>query len=135
MLLGECHLESPAVDILIGGEHSNSLLLVKKKFFNKLCLEESRFGWVAEAPLDQSTVIDSRCCNLVLDVENTLTRFWEIEKVVLPDPVFSEYELCEKHFDSTHTRLPNCKFEIRLLMKRPVDFLADTYHQARVTML
>ncbi len=133
--LADCHIDSTSVDMLIGAEFSNSILLGKKKFFGNFCLEESRFGWVAEGPLNRSTTIDSRCCTLTVKVENALSRFWEVEEVEPPKPIFSEHELCDRHFCSTHSRLVDGQFDIRLPIKKPVDSLANTYHQARAALL
>lgn len=75
--LADCSLASPDVDILIGGQHANKLLLGNKKFFDDLCLEETKFGWIAQGPF-RYFENESRACHLTIKVEDSLSKFWEV---------------------------------------------------------
>ncbi len=130
--LADVSLPSTKVDILIGGEFANQILLGNKKYVGELAFEESQFGWVASGPLSSPT--PTHYCHLVTTVEDTLAQFWSVEEVSPPTVEKSEYELCELHFMRTHERLPNGRFQIRLPFKRSATELANTYHQARAAL-
>lgn len=128
-------LQSTEVDILISAEYSSRILLGNKKFIGELCLEDSKFGWIAAGPLSKHTPADSRCCCLSVTVEDVLSKFWEVDEVTPPEVELPDHELCERHFETTHTRLQDGRFQVRLPFKKSTDDLANTYYQARSALL
>lgn len=126
--LADSRLDTANVDILIGVEYW-SRITTGEKFIAELCLENSKFGWLTVGLL-QTKLLDPKVCCVNVTVHDILTRFWEAEEVTPPKITFHEHELCENHFKSTRSRLPDGKFSIRLPFKTSTDKLANTYKQA-----
>lgn len=68
-----------------------------------------------DTPLEESnrsqifTVINE------INLDKSLTKFWEIEEVPQPNTIKSlEDEKCEKHFDETHFRDEEGRFVVKL---------------------
>lgn len=131
----DCDTDSRNVDIILGVEHVNRILSGNKQFIGELCIEDSQFGWVAAGPIEGAARVNSRCCHLSVTVKDILTSFWEVEEVTPPKVTNTEHELCEQHFSSTHARLPDGRFQVRLPFKNSVASLANTYAQAKNAMI
>jgi hypothetical protein len=66
-------------------------------------------------------------CNLIVDVETQLQKFWELEEVEVE---VNENEQCEAFFNETTSRQSNEPFEVALPFKRNRNDVANTYRQA-----
>ena len=72
----ECDISNNgAVKILVGAEFASRILLGTKKFHGELCLEESRFGWVAQGPLQSETHNHGACCHFIARSQDLLSQF------------------------------------------------------------
>lgn len=78
------------IDILLGVEFVNFCLLGEKRFVEKLCLEKSQFGWVVSGVALPKIHEQKKFCNLIVDVESQIRKFWEVEEVEYkPDQALS----------------------------------------------
>lgn len=119
--IAECELPYDSVDLLIGAKYANVILTGEKKFFDGFSLQSSTFGWITEGPLSVAPTLDAKCCQLTVKVEDDLARFFEVEEVAAPTPAQSEHERCE--------------VQVRLPRDKPLCSLANTYAQARASLL
>lgn len=100
--LAEQNLETTGtVDILIGGQYANQILSGNKRFIGKLCLEQTRFGWVMQGPLNTNPTRHELCCHLNVRVDQILAIFWEIEEISAPHKNQSEAELYAKYISKS----------------------------------
>lgn len=74
--LADRNHSSSAVDLLIGGEFTNEILLKGKLFVDGLCFQESQFGWVAAKPIRTHRKVDLVSCNLTVAVHDALNKFY-----------------------------------------------------------
>lgn len=88
-------------------------------------LQKSHFGWVVSGPLPLQS--NSRLCNLsLLELNSSLTKFWEIEDYPRTKVLSSEEELCENHFSSHTKRSHDGRFIVTLPFKESPSCLGDT---------
>lgn len=63
----------------------------------------------------------------LMQVDESLTKFWKIEEVQPSDRSFTvEEERCVKHFKNNYGFAPNEKFVVKLRLKVPRSAIADT---------
>ncbi|XP_073821300.1 uncharacterized protein [Musca autumnalis] len=103
--------QSGPVDVLLGANIYPIILLngVKKNILGSLLAQETVFGWILTGPatkLVNTRVISVSHCTKV-EVQNQLSRFWEIEEVPKVPVVSFEDQRCEEIFLSTTTRGPD----------------------------
>lgn len=126
------------IDLLIGADIYGAVLLdgLRKLNNDALVAQHTIFGWILVGSCNQThnsdlTVTSSLQCSVSDSIDDALRKFWEIEEVPsLPSPS-TEDQLCEEHFLSTHSRLSNGRYVVRLPTKP--DFannLGKSFHKA-----
>ncbi len=133
--LADCTLKTDDVDILIGGEFAHQVLLNHRKFIGDLCLQESHLGLVAQGPIPTPGKHTQQSCNLIVAIEEALTQFWEAEEVEPSSRQEDDLDACESHFQATHSRLPDGRFEVRLPFKNMAERLTNTRNQAIASLI
>ncbi|XP_038116778.1 uncharacterized protein LOC119768983 [Culex quinquefasciatus] len=89
-------------------------------------LRETHFGWVFSGEIENSVNHSHIANNASLDVLNqTISKFWEVEDLADPTPPPSDVDECEKLFVETHRRLPSGRFVVRLPFREDVSGLPD----------
>lgn len=154
--LADPYFHTPAsIDIIIGADifwnllGSNKIILGDKK----PTLHQTRLGWIVCGPINggydcvgsqSSPLIKCNFTNLNTDLEsssrshelddiqNQLTRFWQLEEVCHESSAHSaEEKLCEEHFMKYTTRLADGRFNVRIPLKESSDSLGDSFHRAK----
>lgn len=121
------------IDLLIGSDLfwdilGNGRVSLGK---GKPVLQETAFGWIVAGPYDYKTSnVSNRSlsCNFCVnnDIQDQLSKFWELEKVS-PDKLMSVKEqACEKYFNETTTRDDCGRFVVSLLFKDTSELLGDS---------
>nr|CAH7718716.1 unnamed protein product [Callosobruchus chinensis] len=145
------------IDILIGADVFWQLLCVGQINIgsDKPLLQKTRLGWVVAGFHNSKSQVSKSSCHLshVVDIQKTLSQFWEVEEVSsTTKPMSLEEKLCEKHFsdnlqvfptgDSGHTAGKRfLQLEKRLLsnptmLKLYIDFMRqyeDLGHMTKLT--
>ncbi|XP_066261359.1 uncharacterized protein [Euwallacea similis] len=130
--------EPSEIDMLIGAEVFWSLICVGQISLgkNKPILQKTRLGWVVSGSIETfpSHPKNNMYCHLTqeIDIQNQLSRFWEIEEGFSSQSSQSEEEIaCENHFNQHTVRLENGRFLVRIPLKSSPDDLGDSFHQAK----
>jgi Putative peptidase (DUF1758) len=113
------------VDLLIGTElfyevHLNNTLKVSASLPP---LQETVFGWVVSGALPSQQPTN-------MDLQNELTRFWEIDSCELPKPLTVEETHVEVHFSQTVRRQPDGRYVVTLPTTLDVNDLGDSHQMA-----
>ncbi|XP_031339598.1 uncharacterized protein LOC116168083 [Photinus pyralis] len=126
------------VDMLIGADY----------FWDLICVGQIRLG--AEGPFAQKTklgwIISGRMgggshqrvrCQLAknIDVDEQLTRFWEIEEFPRTKLMSNEERACEDHFRKTFKRDSDNKFIVTIPLVEDPDRLGDSFDTAHKRFL
>ena len=107
------------VDLLLGADVIENILLDNKIKDNGLCIRDSLFGWVVSGP-DYSSgsnkIVSHMTTTSTCESEKLLLKFWEIESVPETRHLTLDERRCEEHFDSTTRRneRQNCKKSIHV---------------------
>ncbi|XP_038117234.1 uncharacterized protein LOC119769316 [Culex quinquefasciatus] len=89
-------------------------------------LRETHFCWVFSGEIENSVNHSHIANNASLDVLNqTISKFWEVEDLADPTPPPSDVDECETLFVETHSRLPSGRFVVRLPFREDVSGLPD----------
>lgn len=125
------------VDMIIGAEIYYDIL---KKGRLKIgadfpTLAETVFGWVVSGPakLDKPGV-SKRMCQLNItfeDVNQTLSRFWELETCYKISTLTKAEQAIEKHFETTHSRNIEGRYIVRIPFNERKDLLGDSMEHAK----
>lgn len=125
--------EPKEIDLLIGADtfwrvlDKGSITLGK----SKPVLQKTRLGWVISGPLEIPGKRFTYCnFSRNQDIQNLLTKFWEIEDVSCIPLLSEEESQAEKHFSETHRRDSNGRFIVSVPLKEPVDVLGDSKQTA-----
>lgn len=129
------HTPKP-IDLLIGADLFWSILCIGQiKLGPSLpILHKTKFGWILSGPIgNQSYSKHSHIsCNFSqnVDIQNQLSRFWEIENCSTERSYSLEEKACENHFATTHTRSSDGRFIVSIPFKEPISKLGDSKEQA-----
>ncbi|XP_051167305.1 uncharacterized protein LOC127285366 [Leptopilina boulardi] len=118
------------IHLLIGAELYGSIILdgLKKGRAGDPIAQNTIFGWVLSGSLsslnnqNESSVQIHHCIsNKSLD--SCLQKFWEIEEINSKEIVSIEDELCEEHFQKTHSRTPDGQYSVNypFTTDKPID--------------
>ncbi|XP_055584842.1 uncharacterized protein LOC129737707 [Uranotaenia lowii] len=89
-------------------------------------LRESYLGWLVTGTLTSKSnyePIQYAQLASVESIENSITRFWELEEVPTAPKTTAEEQQCEEHFVATHTRDVSGRYTVRLPLKPNADKL------------
>ncbi|XP_011858580.1 PREDICTED: uncharacterized protein LOC105556118, partial [Vollenhovia emeryi] len=108
------------VDILIGADWFWNLLCIGQLTIgaNQLTLQKTKLGWVAVGPL-KDVYTNSIRCNLSRsdNLDEQLTKFWEIEELGNNKILSQEETECEKHFVENIRRDQDGRFVVTIPFK------------------
>nr|CAH7724598.1 unnamed protein product [Callosobruchus chinensis] len=110
-----------------------SLLIGVDLFYELLCigqtklgpgmpiLQRTRLGWIVSGNVPNDAVLGYKktYCNFSVnnEIEQQLTRFWEIEELSHSNPLSYEEKLCEQHFSATTVRNDEGRFIVSIPFK------------------
>lgn len=126
------------VDMLIGGELFWNLICIGQISMgvNKPILQKTKFGWIVSGPIGVETPNKTHCnFSENFDIQQQLTRFWEIEEGCPIKTRSYEEEACEAHFTKTTKRDSNGRFIVSIPFKDSVENLGDSRKQAEKRFL
>ena len=108
------------VDLLLGADVIEDILLDNKMKDNGLCIRDSVFGWVVSGPVYSSgsnNVVSHMTTTPNCDSDRFLLKFWEIESVAETRHLTLDERRCEEHFDSTTKRNEDGRFVVQMPFK------------------
>lgn len=126
---GNCTLADPKffetspIDLLVGREAYNDLMMdgiIRLKPDNVM-LQNTAFGWIVSGKVNLTHAPTLSIASVVCstqDLEQQLSRFWEIESCQSPSTLSIEETACEQQFAATVTRDPAGRFVVPILAKR-----------------
>lgn len=120
VILADPTFDTPGpIDLLIGADIYGEILLdgIKKDPQHKCVAQKSELGWIISGRLTQNSKVSiSRLKSHVTlaDIDKQLKRFWEAEELHPERHRTAEEEQCEKHYEQTHKRLRNGRYEVRI---------------------
>lgn len=138
IILADPRFNEPAsIEMLIGADIFWDILVSGQRSLgpNNPKLQNSKLGWLIAGPINVQKYSQNIQCNHAIvsnnNLDEMLTKFWELEN--LPQrKILSPNEIaCEKHFHKTTTRLSNGRFRVKLPLKDSPDCLGDSYNQAK----
>ena len=108
------------VDVLLGADVVEDILLEKKIKDNGLHLRESILGWVVSGPI---ATPDANCISTHLAVtadaetDQLLSKFWELESFPEQKHLTAEERKCEDHYSTTTRRNAEGRFVVQMPIK------------------
>ena len=108
------------IDMLLGADIIEDLMLDNRIGDNGLIIRESLLGWIVSGPiLETNGAISTHHVTVASDGESNklLARFWKLESVPEKKHRTMEEAQCEEHFDATTTRDSAGRFYVRLPFK------------------
>ena len=112
-------------DIFFGADVLEDICLENRIRDNGVVIRESLFGWVISGPVNEvSNLLDYAISSNVSVVSETtddlLSKFWELENILIKKHLTEEEAACEKHFNDTTIWKPDGRFVVQLPF-RPSD--------------
>ncbi|KAH9636483.1 hypothetical protein HF086_002183 [Spodoptera exigua] len=106
-------------------------------------LQDTQFGWIVAGPLNMPTgslnksEIRNTVCNFTKEINNNLTKFWNIEEVSTSKlPLSPHDEFCEQHFVENTIRLEDGRFSVKMpFLENPETALGESYYMAEKRLL
>ncbi|XP_036345840.1 uncharacterized protein LOC118755100, partial [Rhagoletis pomonella] len=121
------------IDILLGNDKFFEILRGEKirgKEQN-LCALSTSLGWIVGGDLTNNA--SNRSVGVFLnnvDIDQTLTRFWETEEVEYAHQLTDDELRAEQSFSSTYTRSDDGKFSVELPFKTKVNHFGNSFECA-----
>ncbi|XP_039303389.1 uncharacterized protein LOC120357294 [Solenopsis invicta] len=116
------------IDLLIGLDYYKAVTMdgSRRGPSSDLMAKPTIFGWVVFGPCNDTSEgnpqsVSSLRCSISPETDALMRQFWEIEEVSVSNPLTEEEVECERHFASTHSRLPSGRYQVRLPFR--TDFL------------
>lgn len=134
IVLADVNFYEPAkIDVLIGADIFYELLCIGqiKLGVGKPIIQNTRLGWIISGPLPICE-LDYSYCNFTknIDIQDQLTKFWEIEEIEQPKLLSDEEQYCEEFFKLTTTRNDEGRFVVSIPLKESVEKLGESKSQA-----
>nr|CAI5838764.1 unnamed protein product [Callosobruchus analis] len=128
------------IDILIGADVFWQLLCVGQLNIgsDEPLLQKTRLGWVVAGFNNSESKISKSSCHLsqIVDIQKTLSQFWEVEEVSsTTKPMSLEEKLCEQHFSENLQLSPTGKYVVSIPFKDDINTLGDSRHTAEKRFL
>ncbi|XP_072398107.1 uncharacterized protein [Diabrotica undecimpunctata] len=124
--------KSDKIQMIIGSDMFWTLICIGQISLgpNKPLMQKTKFGWIISGPIAQKT--NNVSCNLILksdevNVNKTLSRFWEIEEVESNRVYTVDEYKCEKHFVDHFKRDSDGRFIVKLPFKENIERLGESY--------
>ncbi|XP_055585104.1 uncharacterized protein LOC129737956 [Uranotaenia lowii] len=116
------------IDLLVGAALFFNILKTGHLILDSCLseLRESHLGWLVTGTLTSKSnyePIQYAQLASVEYIENSITRFWELEEVPSAPKTTAEEQQCEEHFAATHTRDVSGRYTVRLPLKPNADKL------------
>ena len=108
------------VDLSLGADVIEDLLLGNKIKDNGLCIPDSVIDWVVSGPVCSSgsnKVVSHLTTTPHCDSDQLLLNVWEIESVTETRHLTLDERRCEEHFDSTTKRNEDGRFAVQMPFK------------------
>ncbi|KAI5639093.1 hypothetical protein NE865_08293 [Phthorimaea operculella] len=139
--LSDPNFNDPApVELLIGADLFWDIIGTEKRYLGPKNprLHNTEFGWIVGGPISQHKAKSNNQnihCNRAIistpNIEQNITKFWELEELPLKKLQSLNDAECEKHFRQNTTRLSSGRFCVKLPLKDSPDCLGDSYQQAK----
>ncbi|XP_076380821.1 uncharacterized protein LOC117219916 [Megalopta genalis] len=123
------------IDLLIGAGIFWDLLCVGqiKLGTGNLTLQKTRLGWVLggslRCPTPQSRTMSFHAATNA-ELENSLSRFWEVEEISASTPLFDPRDPCEQHFAKNTRRDKEGRFIVAIPFNERLHQLGESRTQA-----
>lgn len=109
---------SGPIDFLIGADLYTDILEDSGRVIikGKPAGINTMFGWIimGQIPCENSKPVKTSLLVQNLNVDSLLKRFWEIEEVQCPQIKAPEDSICENFFISTHSRIKDGRYMVKL---------------------
>ncbi|XP_051161138.1 uncharacterized protein LOC127281463 [Leptopilina boulardi] len=129
-----------AIDLLLGSGPTLSMLCVGQNDLSKngedLCIQKTRVGWIiGGTPNSNLKLLKTKSKKLKLDchlieLRESLVRFWEIEEGQVSRHFSAEELECEKHFQEHVSRDQSGKYVVALPFKKAEVNVGESYQKA-----
>lgn len=132
---------SNKIDLLIGADKFWELLsdgLIR--LTNGPYLQNTKLGWVVSGVIHNTkgSLVNRVQCNFTHtydNLDNQLTKFWELEEVSQTNNLSKEEHDCENLFNKTTTRDNHGRFSVCMPLRESADQLGDSYLRAESRFL
>lgn len=132
--------EPGPIDVLIGADLFWDILgneqLSLGSYNTKL--RNSQLGWIVSGPIQSTNFSKKIYCNHAMisqsdnkNIDQMLTKFWDLEEVPKGSMMNEGESECEKHFLTHTTRDSTGRFCVKLPLKENANCLGDTYNLAK----
>ncbi|XP_047032656.1 uncharacterized protein LOC124639368 [Helicoverpa zea] len=109
-------------------------------------LISSKFGWLVAGPMFSSYSKYIQCnlsssskgsykSDSIANIDQNLTKFWEVEELPQKTSLSPIERLCEEHFIANTTRLSSGRFCVKLPLLDDPNTLGDSYDLAKIRLL
>ncbi|XP_055909060.1 uncharacterized protein LOC129943980 [Eupeodes corollae] len=119
--LADPHLYEPApIDLLLGSEVCAEILLPEiRRSANRdgPIAQNTELGWVVFGKVSAEIPEQVRSFVQITDLSSQLEKFWKMEEMPFQKQDTEENTVCDNHFERHTTRLPNGRYEVKLLFK------------------
>ncbi|XP_011251973.2 uncharacterized protein LOC105248729 [Camponotus floridanus] len=116
---------SSPIDVIIGADIYSQIITngIRKGPIGQPIAQRSHFGWIISGPAQNQNVSAQTINVFHCSIERELRRFWEIEEIPRYNILSPAEEQCEKHFLTTHSRISDGRYVVRLPFKTkfPID--------------
>ncbi|XP_067613899.1 uncharacterized protein [Eurosta solidaginis] len=121
------------IDVLLGNDKFFDILRGEKISVKQqnLCALSTSLGWVVGGDLNKNT--SDRSVGVFLsnvDIDQTLTRFWETEEVEYNNKFTDDELKAEQSFSRTYTRSNDGKFNVELPFKTNINNFGNSFECA-----
>lgn len=121
------------IDVLIGIDLYKHIILEGiKKSNSGLVAQKTEVGWILSGAIETqkpNSAISSMIA--IMDPDEQLAKFWEIEEVSGPiAPISEEDRRCEEHFEKTHQRGDDGTYTVQIPFKNDREQLGESKKKA-----
>lgn len=137
LILADPNFNNPSeINLLIGADYFWTLLRSGRYGLGQQrpILQETAMGWIVSGPmpfLSEKTVSFFCKVDKDVDIDSSLTKFWELEDIPSIKLLTKEEEFCESHFVKNTTRDDSGRFVVRIPFKNDPNHLGESSEIAK----
>lgn len=132
LVLADTNYNKPgSIDIILGADVFGEIILdgVRKGKPGAPIAQATEFGWILSGKTNKNLKENhSNAVSLItqINIDDELRKFWELEEIKDTPEMSAEDMECEKHFETTHTRMEDGRYVVALPFKKEIKMLGNS---------
>lgn len=120
------------IDILLGADYYPNILMnqVVKGNQGEPVAQQTELGWIIFGNMVNEKSPSVQSMVTLVDIENQLKRFWEVEEISPKNFMTEEERMCEEHYQQNYCRTSDGRYMVRIPFQQNITSIGSSKKRA-----